>query len=595
MDAAIGGYFLYMNFRRQTLRIYTEHLRPYKGRVFFSWLALLFAQLTGLIPPLLYKQFFDVLTGFEGPSAEIGSLVVIIIWVVVAYVMMNVFYRIAEYLTISYVAKTAADLYQTCFSYLHQHSHRFFTNNFAGSLVKRVNRFARSFQVLFDSLYWDLHGIIVRIIVPTVVLCTINIWLGLILFVWSVFFIFVAYLFIKQKLKWDTSRAEQDSKVTGVLADTIVNELNVKLFTGFTRETKRFAEETREQQRLVEGSWGVNFNLNLVQGFLLLVVEFAMMYYGLLLWQQGLFTIGDFVLMQAYMNAIIIHVWDSSHIMRRLYEALADAEEMTEIFETPHEITDAKNATTLAVDRGEIVFEKAQFAYNKTRTIFKDFNLHIMPGEKIALVGPSGAGKSTIVRLLMRQYEVTGGKILIDGQRLLKATLESVWANMSYVPQDPILFHRTLIENIRYGRPDATDEEVKEAAKQAHCHEFISEFQDGYDTYVGERGVKLSGGERQRVAIARAILRNSPILILDEATSSLDSESERLIQDALNTLMKGKTVIVIAHRLSTIMAMDRILVIEGGEIVEEGTHKQLLRKKRGTYKKLWDIQAGTFV
>jgi ATP-binding cassette subfamily B protein len=221
--------------------------------------------------------------------------------------------------------------------------------------------------------------------------------------------------------------------------------------------------------------------------------------------------------------------------------------------------------------------------------------LRVRSGEKVALVGPSGAGKSTIVKILFRFYEITRGKILIDGQDISRVTQESLRDQISLVPQEPILFHRTLRENIRYGRPGASDEEVVEAARQAHCHEFISGLDKGYDTYVGERGIKLSGGERQRVAIARAILKNAPILVLDEATSSLDSESEALIQDALRVLMRDKTVIVIAHRLSTIMQMDRIIVLENGTVADMGTHQELLRTEGGLYKKLWQLQAGGFL
>ena len=223
-----------------------------------------------------------------------------------------------------------------------------------------------------------------------------------------------------------------------------------------------------------------------------------------------------------------------------------------------------------------------------------DFTLTIEGGQKVALVGPSGAGKSTITKLLLRLFDVKGGSIEVDGQNITKVTQDSLREAISFVPQEPILFHRTLMENIRYGRLDATNEEVLEAAKKAHCHEFISSLPQGYETFVGERGVKLSGGERQRVAIARAILKNSPILVLDEATSSLDSESESLIQDALNVLMEGKTVIVIAHRLSTIMKMDRIIVLQNGAIVADGTHNELLADG-GLYQKLWSIQAGGFL
>jgi len=237
---------------------------------------------------------------------------------------------------------------------------------------------------------------------------------------------------------------------------------------------------------------------------------------------------------------------------------------------------------------------KILYHINFLLAIFCD-KLGYMDNKIIIFCAPSGAGKSTIIKLLLRQHDLMSGKIEIDGQRISRVTLESLWESISLVPQDPILFHRSLMENVRYGKPGASDKEVFEAAKLAHCHEFISQFPDQYNTYVGERGIKLSGGERQRVAIARAILRNAPILVLDEATSSLDSESERLIQDALDILMKNKTVIVIAHRLSTIMRMDRIIVVDEGEIVEEGTHTQLLKKKDGLYARLWKVQAGGFI
>jgi ABC-type multidrug transport system fused ATPase/permease subunit len=313
----------------------------------------------------------------------------------------------------------------------------------------------------------------------------------------------------------------------------------------------------------------------------------------LVLWQRGLFTIGDFVLVQSYLLGLFNQLTNINQNMRRCYDAIADASEMIDIIKTPHEVADLPRAAKLAVTRGEIVFDNAGFSYPNGQPALEHFNLTVAGGEKLALVGPSGAGKTTITKLLLRFYDVTEGAIRIDGQNIAEVTQDSLRDAIAFVPQEPILFHRAIMENIRYGRRNASDEEVFAASRAAHCDEFISSLSEGYGTLVGERGVKLSGGERQRVAIARAILKNAPILLLDEATSSLDSESEALIQDAFKALMKGKTVIVIAHRLSTIMKMDRIVVVENGGIAAQGSHQELL-EQGGLYKKLWSIQAGGF-
>jgi ABC-type multidrug transport system fused ATPase/permease subunit len=288
-------------------------------------------------------------------------------------------------------------------------------------------------------------------------------------------------------------------------------------------------------------------------------------------------------------------MWDFSRIVRDFYEGFADAKEMIDIMLLPHEIKDIPNASALKITAGEIEFRDVTFNFNETREVLSKISVKIKGGQKVALIGPSGAGKSTFIRLILRLYDLAGGEILIDGTDIHTVTQESLRQNISLVPQDPVLFHRSLLENIRYGRKDATDSEVIEAARLAHCDEFVQNLPLKYETYVGERGIKLSGGERQRVAIARAILKNAPILVLDEATSSLDSASESLIQDALDVLMKGKTTIVIAHRLSTIRKMDRIIVMEGGSIIEDDTHEELLKNENGLYGRLWKLQAGGFM
>jgi len=379
------------------------------------------------------------------------------------------------------------------------------------------------------------------------------------------------------------------------LADTITNHLNIKLFNAFKRETRGYANLNEEVRKLRFFTWTLDNVFEAGQTLLMIGLEIGIFYFAIDFWKQGFLTIGDFVLIQAYLLVIFRQVWNFGRTIRHIYQSLADAEDMTQILETPHEIVDIANAKKLKIETGKIEFKQVDFNYRQTRKVLNQFNLIIKPQEKIALVGPSGAGKSTIVRLLLRLHDINAGNIFIDNQNIAKVTQESLWSTISLVPQDPILFHRTLLENIRYGKSSASDKEVTKAAKLAHCHEFISQLPDKYNTYVGERGIKLSGGERQRVAIARAILRNAPILVLDEATSSLDSESEHYIQDALDSLMKQKTVIVIAHRLSTIMKMDRIIVIDKGGVIEEGTHQDLLTKPDGIYRKLWKIQAGGFI
>jgi ATP-binding cassette subfamily B protein len=390
-------------------------------------------------------------------------------------------------------------------------------------------------------------------------------------------------------------RSEAESKQSGILADTVTNNQNVKLLTGYSREIELFKNAAIKVQKIKTISWNTSSIFDGIQGLLAIILEMGIIYLGITYWMKGQLSLGDFILLQSYVGLIIDRTWGFGRLVRDIYEGLADAEEMTLLLKTPIEITDAPSATQLKVEEGGIVFSAVGFNYNETRQVISNLNLTIPGKQKVALVGSSGSGKTTMVKLLLRMHDLTSGSISIDGQEINEVTQESLWNNISLVPQDPILFHRSLMENIRYGKPEASDEEVVAAAKLAHCHEFITSLSEGYNTFVGERGIKLSGGERQRVAIARAILRNAPILILDEATSSLDSESEALIQDALNSLMKNKTVIVIAHRLSTIMRMDRIIVVSKGGIIEDGTHNELLHNASGHYSQLWKIQAGGFI
>ncbi len=580
---------------QKTLQIYAKKAWKFKWPFLASHIAIAIVIIVNLITPLYFKDLLDAAGSGLDKGVTADKLISIIVIILCLEGVSWVLWRTVDFCSIYFQSRVIADLSNDCFQYLHRHSYGYFTNNFSGSLVKRVKWFTAAFENIGDRFLWNFIPLTVAIIFITVTLARVNLWLGTGVFAWVLIFLCVNFVFTKYKLKFDIKRSEAETASTGLLADTITNHSNVKLFNGYFREIRRFALATETLRHARYTAWRIGSSFFALQGIFWIGLMAGMYFFAVHLWKAELISVGTFALIQIYILNIFSRVWDFSKNLQRVYESLADAEEMTVIFNTPHEISDVPKAKGLVVSRGEVVFKKVSFEYHSTRNVLKNFNLQIAPGESVAIIGPSGAGKTTIVRILFRIYDLSGGHILIDGQDIAHVTQESLWQNVSLVPQDPILFHRSLMENIRYGRPEANDEEVFAAAKLARCHDFIMDTSDGYNTMVGERGIKLSGGERQRVAIARAILKNSPILVLDEATSSLDSRSEALIQEALTELMKNKTVIVIAHRLSTISRMDRIVVVDNGRITETGDHKSLLSNPNGTYAKLWQLQAGGFI
>lgn len=575
---------------KKTIQIYLNFSKRHMSLVVLLFISIVAATLCEIYTPILFKRFFDQLADQRTKQALIHTLVLV---GVINGVQWS-FKRVRDFSMNYFQPKVMADLAIHCYNYLHQHSFGFFNNNFTGTLVRRVGRFVRSYEDVSDPILMSIFPTILRIVAILYVLYYRSVWLAVVLGLWCLLYIVFNFAFTKFKLKYDLERAAIDSQATGHLSDTITNNLNVKLFNGFSRESGIYAKLIQRQARLRIFGWNLGGLVEGAQGLFIIILELSLMYVAIIYWQKGLLTIGDFALIQAYMGQIVSRLWDLGRVIRKIYESFAEANEMTIMLDTPHEISNVPNAKNLKVTAGKIEFKKVGFSYMQNQSIFRDLNLNINSGERVAIVGPSGGGKTTVTKLLLRFIDLKSGSILIDGQDIAKVTQESLRKAIGYVPQEPLLFHRSLFENIRYGKPGATKEEVIRASKLAHCHEFITKFEDGYDTFVGERGVKLSGGERQRVAIARALLKNAPILMLDEATSSLDSESEQLIQRALKNLMQGKTTIVIAHRLSTIMQMDRIIVLEKGKITEQGRHDELLKASQGTYQKLWEIQAGSF-
>ena len=570
-------------------------MKPQKWLLFFIVSATLVINIISVITPLFYKKFFDIIANNSGNTDVASQLITIIIYVAMFHGVLWVFYRLHGFCNISFQNDVIVRLKQQAYDYLIEHSYSFFTNNFTGSLVQRVSRFGRAFERLADRIMWDMFSLAIKVVSIIIIVYFINPWIALIILAWATTFLLFNIIFSIWKIRYDFAVAEIDSKTTAYLADTITNQNTVLLFNRFGFESAGYKKITNEQSRITKFNWNLVAMIEAVQSFLGFSIEIIVFYFAIKYWQKGLVTVGFFVLLQVYILYLIDQLWVFTRIIKDVYQSYADAKEMVEIMMLPHEIKDIPKAKELAVKRGEIEFSELNFSFNETRKVLENINLIIGAGERGALIGPSGAGKTTFVKLLLRLYSPTSGKIMIDGKDIQQVTQDSLRKSISMVPQDPVLFHRTLTENIAYGKLGASKKEITNAVKLAHCDEFIKNLPDGLDTYVGERGIKLSGGERQRVAIARAILKNAPILILDEATSSLDSHSEMLIQDALSNLMQGKTTIVIAHRLSTIQKMDRIIVIEDGRIIEEGSHNDLLAKQESLYKKLWTLQAGGFL
>ena len=485
-------------------------------------------------------------------------------------------------------------LRQRSFEYVIGHSYSFFNNTFSGSLVQKINRFTRSFERVTDRLFSEIIPLLVKVAGVAIVLWFTQPVFAYAVIGWMLAFFVLSLVFARWKIPYDIHTAEVESHATAVLADSLSNHATIQTFSRFSYEAGLFGTANSVHTNALAKKWNIANVIDGIQALLNVGIEFLIFYIAITYWGMGVVSVGTFILIQMYIVGLMNNFWGWSRILRDLYEAFADAKEMTEILKLSHGITDRAGAKALHVDAGAIDLADVHFSFSPTSPVLDGVTLHVRPGERIGLVGPSGAGKSTLVRLLLRLYDIQQGSISIDGQDIREVTQVSLRESISFVPQDPILFHRSLRDNIRYGKTDADDEEIIRAATLAHCHEFIETFPGKYDTLVGERGVKLSGGERQRVAIARAILKNAPILILDEATSSLDSHSEMLIQDALENLMKDKTVIVIAHRLSTIKKMDRIIVVDHGTILEQGSHDELVASG-GLYATLWSLQSEGFI
>lgn len=494
--------------------------------------------------------------------------------------------------------KVEKALYEDCFEYLVHQDYAFFADRFSGSIVTQASRFAKSYTSFTDTLFFNLVPQFTSVLIALAIMTYYSPIIGLTIFVLWLLSLSIIFIFALKRLPMRRAAVAKESEQVGELADVVVNALTLKTFSAEENEIKRYHLINEMRGNLFFQSWHRAVRNGWLMQAVCTLLQMIVFVGGIVAVYHHNLSIATFLLFQVYIFRIIYNISNSSFLVRTLEVIAGDGEEMAELLEQEPLVKNRPVTEKSTIGRGAIAFSGMTFRYDDhkdhTRSLFKDFDLQVSGGEKIGLVGPSGGGKTTITRLLLRFIDIQSGSITIDGQDIGAIKQQDLRRAIAYVPQEPLLFHRSIKDNIRYGKPSATDEEVIAVAKKSFAHEFIAALPAGYDTLVGERGVKLSGGQRQRVAIARAMLKNAPILILDEATSALDSESERLIQKALWELMKDKTAVVIAHRLSTIQRMDRIVVLDEGEIIEEGAHKKLLGLG-GLYARLWSHQSGGFL
>lgn len=579
---------------RKIFSWYWKVVRKYRWPFFWTLVAYgIGAVIMNTLAFIAYKDVIDLIAD-RGLSAtrEIWNIT----WLIVGYHAANFFlFRIGDYLLFTSQSKATRDLSRFVFSRLQEHSYDFFSNRFAGSLTAQMKRFVDAFVAIQDGLYFPIFLNVIRLLSIFGVVLYYSPSIGF-SFLFSVTVIsIIATPLLRERWKLDAAEAAENSVVTGRFADVVSNILTVKMFAARESEEREYDMVTDREEQVRKRAWMAFLRFIWVQNGLTNLLQVGMLVFAIHAWTRGEISIGTVVIIETYLISIWGVVWELTNTISRLLKSFSNALEMVEVLEHPIGLRDPESPEPCRISPGEVEFRELAFSYNGGDPVFSDFSLSVRAGEKVGLVGPSGGGKSTITKLLLRFVDPQGGAVLIDGQDIRNIRQDDLRRNIAYVPQEPVLFHRSLRDNIAYGNQDASDEEMIQASRRAHAHDFIDRLPAGYETFVGERGIKLSGGQRQRVAIARAILKEAPILVLDEATSALDSESEHAIQEALAELMKGKTALVIAHRLSTIRRMDRIVVLGAdGDIEEEGTHEELLAAG-GQYAALWKRQTGGFI
>lgn len=588
-----------MNTTKETLRIYWQHMWRYPKYVIIMLTALPATILVNsFLPPLIVADILNRLSTHNYQTGNVwGSFgPSLILYTVLVIVGSRVGWRIVDNCNWRLESKVQRDMAERIYNHLLSQSATFHANHFSGSLVSQTNKFLGGYVRLADTTTFQVLPLAAGLVFATIILSKRAPVFVAALLTFSIFYIVIAFYVTKPVRRASKLHAENESSQTGYLADSITNVMAIKSFASGTYERDAFSGKTQKTAgSLIDVMHKHNRQQSIFGSVISVIMAVSLMLtvMSVVWWNANLATA---FLILSYTTSIISQLFTFSNASLRTYNrALGDAEEMTEILNIQPEVQDPDQPEKLRMNQGKITFNDVSFTHDGSAdALFHNLNLRIEPGQKVGLVGHSGSGKTSLTRILLRFSDIDGGAITIDGQNIAHVTQDDLRSVIAYVPQEPLLFHRTIKENIAYGMPNATDEQIYEAARKANADAFIRSLQHGYDTLVGERGVKLSGGQRQRVVIARSILKNASILVLDEATSALDSESELLIQQSLQELMNDRTAIVIAHRLSTIQKMDRILVLENGAVIEDGSHAELLKRK-GVYAQLWAHQSGGFI
>jgi len=583
----------------KTIRLFWQHTKPDKLLFLLGTTgAGLGVLVQDVLPPLVVSKAFNRLQEIyaTGQSISFASLQHFVWWYIGLVIAGFIIWRVQVFVTWEYEIRSLQRIAEHLFDHLQRQGSRFHADRFGGALVSQANKFLASYERLADEFTWSVTTGVVAFVSSLIVLFITSWQVALVLTVISIIYMNVMIYRMRKQLPYDRALASSESERTAKLADTITNVAAVRAFAGEEHENRLFHKQVLSTSQ-------ANYTLRKVALTNELISHMGTASIGMVVFTFGVLAVttihapvGTLYLAITYTLALTRRLWESTRVMRNLNRAFGDAADMTEILQLEPEIKDVNNPQSLVVKNGGIVFSNVTFGYMdaNNKSVFENLDFSVRGGEKIGLVGHSGGGKTTVTKLLLRFADIQSGEITIDSQNIANVRQADLRSHIAYVPQEPLLFHRTITENIGYGKLSVNQDQIKHVAKLAHADEFIRDLPSGYETLVGERGVKLSGGQRQRIAIARAMLKDAPILVLDEATSSLDSESEKLIQDALWKLMEGRTAIVIAHRLSTIQKMDRIIVLENGKIAEQDTHKALL-KRGGRYAELWAHQSGGFL